>query len=33
MQQEVNNILYKLGYFGADPQLRQTVQGHIELAE
>lgn len=33
MQQEVDNILYKLGYFGADPQLRETVQGYIELAE
>lgn len=33
MQQEVDNILYKLGYFGADPQLKQTVQGYIEIAE
>lgn len=33
MQQEVDNILYKLGYFGADPQKKQEVQGYIELAE
>ena len=33
MQQEVDNILYKLGYFGADPQKKQEVQGYIKIAE
>ena len=31
--QEVDEILYKLGYYDADPQLKQTVQGYIKTAE
>lgn len=33
MRQELDNILYKLGYFGADSQKRQEVQDYIECAE
>lgn len=31
--QEVDNILYKLGYYDADPQLKETVKGYIKVAE
>lgn len=31
--QEVDKILYKLGYYDADPQLKETVQGYIKTAE
>ena len=31
--QEVDEILYKLGYYDADPQLKQTVQGYIKTEE
>lgn len=31
--QEIDNILYKLGYYDADPQLKETVKGHIKVAE
>ena len=33
MQQDIDNILYKMGYYDADPQLKQTVQGYIKVAE
>lgn len=31
--QEIDNILYKLGYYDADPQLKETVKGYIKVAE
>lgn len=31
--QEVDKILYKLGYFDADPQKKQEVQDYIDAAE
>lgn len=30
--QEVDKILYKLGYFDADPHKKQEVQGYIDEA-
>ena len=33
MQQDIDNILYKMGYYDADPQLKETVKGYIKVAE
>lgn len=33
MQQDIDNILYKMGYYDADPQLKDTVKGYIKVAE
>lgn len=30
--QEIDQILYKMGYFGADPHKRQEVQNSIDAA-
>ena len=33
MQHDIDNILYKMGYYDADPQLKETVKGYIKVAE
>ena len=33
MQNEVDKILYKMGYFGCDPQKKQEVQDSIAAAD
>lgn len=30
--QEIDEILYKMGYFDADPRKKQEVQGYIDAA-
>ena len=32
MQNEVDKILYKMGYYGCDPQKKQEVQDSIDAA-